>query len=277
MDFNDIFKFIKQPKVFEPGTSNFWHDSYISKNMLEAHLNPDWDAASRKPKTIDKTVAWINDNFLQDYSTILDLGCGPGLYAERLARLGYHVTGIDFSKRSIEYAKESDRKQELNIEYIYQNYLEIDYDEKFDVAILIYCDFGVLSNEDRAVLLQKVYKALKPGGFFIFDVFTEDFKKDKIIEKNWYTSQKDFWGNENHIVLSEVFHYPEEKVFLDQNIVLLDSNRFDVYRSYNHYYSEDDLTHLLDEHRYRNHHFFYGIIGDNNFISNSVVFTVTQK
>lgn len=61
MNFNELFKYIKQPRVFEEGTSNFWDDPYISRNMLDAHLNPNWDAASRKPKTIDKTVAWLRN------------------------------------------------------------------------------------------------------------------------------------------------------------------------------------------------------------------------
>jgi len=278
MDYKNIFDFIEQPKVFEPGTSNFWDDPYISKNMLKVHLNPKWDAASRKPKTIDKTISWINDNFIQESCAILDLGCGPGLYAERLASLGHNVTGIDFSKRSIEYARESASKQELNIEYIYQNYLEIDYVEKFDVVILIYCDFGALSNYERSVLLQKVHKALKPGGLFIFDVFTDKLKEDKFIKKSWYASKEaDFWSNENHIVLSEVFHYPEEKVFLNQDIVILASKEFEVYRSYDHYYSEEDLTQLLDRHKYSGHQYFYDIINNSNFTSNNVVFTATKK
>lgn len=277
MNFQDLLKFIKKPEVFEEGTSNFWDDPYISKNMLAAHLNPDWDAASRKPKTIDKTVAWINKNFLQEHSTILDLGCGPGLYAERFAGLGHHVTGIDFSQRSIEYARESSKKQNHNIQYLYQSYLDIDYYERFDLVVLIYCDFGALSNENRDILLQKVYRALKPGGFFIFDVFTETVKEEKEVKKGWSIDKAGFWAKEEHLVLSEVFHYPEEKVFLNQDIVLLDSDRFEVYRTYDHYYSESDLIHLLNENKYKNHKFFYDVIQESNFASNKVVFTVTQK
>ena len=42
--------------MFEPGEPRFWDDLYISKGMLQAHLNPDNDLASRKHKTIDKEV-----------------------------------------------------------------------------------------------------------------------------------------------------------------------------------------------------------------------------
>jgi len=165
----------------------------------------------------------------------------------------------------------------VNIEYLYQSYLDMDYYEKFDAVILIYCDFGALSNEERDVLLKKVYRALKPGGFFIFDVFTEALKEDKKVEKDWYCSEEGFWTQENHIVLSEVFHYKEEKVFLNQDIVLLDASKIEVYRSYDHYYSETDLAQILEEHKYRNCQFFYNVLEDSNFTSNSVVFTVVQK
>ncbi|MBK8417538.1 MAG: class I SAM-dependent methyltransferase [Anaerolineales bacterium] len=37
-------------------------------------------------------------------ASILDLGCGPGLYTSRLARAGFQITGMDYSYSSIEYA-----------------------------------------------------------------------------------------------------------------------------------------------------------------------------
>ena len=56
------------------------------------------------------------------------------------------------------------------IKYIYKNYLEIDYTNEVNLITLIYCDFGVFSDLQRDLLLQKVYHALKHGGKFIFDV-----------------------------------------------------------------------------------------------------------
>lgn len=47
----------EKPQLFELGETHFWDDPHISKSMLEAHLNPDTDAASRKRVTIGKTIA----------------------------------------------------------------------------------------------------------------------------------------------------------------------------------------------------------------------------
>ena len=126
--FNEILKYAIKPELYSPSTSSFWNDEHISKGMLEVHLNPSRDAASRNHVFLDKSVKWISEVAppLQ-YKHLLDLGCGPGLYAERFNKAGYNVMGIDFSKRSIKYAKEQSGLNKSNIEYHYQNYLEIDF------------------------------------------------------------------------------------------------------------------------------------------------------
>ena len=47
----------------------------------------------------------------------VDLGCGPGLYSSRLARLGHACTGIDFSPASVAYAREQAAAQGLDCRY----------------------------------------------------------------------------------------------------------------------------------------------------------------
>jgi len=275
--FKELIEDAGKPPLFAKGTANFWDDPHISKHLLAAHLTPNGDAASRKPATIDKTVAWINSTYLKQGSTVLDLGCGPGLYAERLARLGHSVTGIDFSRRSIEYAKSQAQEKHLNINYIYQSYLDMEYTEQFDAAILVYCDLGALTDADRALLLKKVHAALKPGGVLIFDVFTEDFSATVVEKQSWELTDKGFWAEGAHCVLEQSFHYPEEKVLLSQTIVMRADGTHDVYRIYDHYYGEEDLVRVLDGAGYAEHSFFYDIIGSTNFESQKIVFVATKK
>lgn len=74
--------------------------------MLQHHLTPDDDLASRTHAFIDASVAWLRERLgLGAGSRVLDLGCGPGLYAHRLARAGVEVLGIDVSRRSLEHAR----------------------------------------------------------------------------------------------------------------------------------------------------------------------------
>ncbi|HOJ15222.1 MAG TPA: class I SAM-dependent methyltransferase, partial [Deltaproteobacteria bacterium] len=58
----------------------------------------------------------ISELNLTGNERILDLGCGPGLYTKRLSDAGYDVTGMDYSRRSIAYAKEHDTETR----YIYR-------------------------------------------------------------------------------------------------------------------------------------------------------------
>ncbi len=108
-----------------------WTDEHISKQLLNVHLSQDVDLGSRRMGTIDSTVEWIITNTERKQLNILDLGCGPGLYSEKLAKRGNNVTGVDFSSNSIEYAKQEAKKKKLKITYLKENYLNLDLKDFF--------------------------------------------------------------------------------------------------------------------------------------------------
>ena len=98
-----LFGFMKQkPQVYEASSSAFWDDENISRYMLEAHLDPDVEGATRKHAFIQRSADWIAECCRGGAGKkLLDLGCGPGLYAELFNDRGFQVTGLDFSRRSI--------------------------------------------------------------------------------------------------------------------------------------------------------------------------------
>lgn len=229
----------------------FWDDAYISEQMLSAHLNPDLDAASYKHKTIDQIVDWlVKYHNLKEGARILDLGCGPGLYCTRFAKYGLNVVGMDYSKNSIRYAKKYAQENGLDIHYIYQDYLTMDYDCEFDAVFLIYCDFGALTDEGRDRLLQKIYKALKPGGVFVFDVFTSNNWQQQT-KRNWYASEVGFWRPTPHLVLEQTFYYQDEAVYLKQYIVIDESGKVSTYHIRDHYYSKQSIQELMSKHGFQ--------------------------
>jgi len=172
----------QQPPVpFTPGEPLFWDDPHISAQMLAAHLDNRIDVASRRPETIDRSVEWIAATLgLQPGAGVLDLGCGPGLYASRLAGKGLRVTGVDYSRRSITYASDFALQHGLDIIYRYQNYLELTDENRYDAALLIYGDFCPLNPAQRVVLLKNVRRALKPGGRFVLDVSTRECRSKRL-------------------------------------------------------------------------------------------------
>ncbi|MDJ0590924.1 MAG: class I SAM-dependent methyltransferase [Pleurocapsa sp. MO_226.B13] len=100
--------------------------------MLSFHLNEEIDVSSRKASFIDRSVEWIATHFkVGTGMKIADFGCGPGLYATRLAQRQADVTGIDFSKRSIQYAREVANREGLSIHYVNENYLDFETSDRF--------------------------------------------------------------------------------------------------------------------------------------------------
>ena len=173
MDFNYLKKYLLKPGLYEPGDATMWTDEHISKELLKIHLNPELDLATRKPEGISRTMEFITKHCHKLYMDVLDLGCGPGIYAEKLSLLGHQVTGVDFSRNSIQYAEEQSREKHLEIRYLCRNYLELDFHGQFDLVMLIYTDFGVLLPEERDKMLDMAYRSLKPGGILLFDVIND--------------------------------------------------------------------------------------------------------
>ncbi|MDW5551407.1 class I SAM-dependent methyltransferase [Methanosarcina sp.] len=245
MNFTDILEFIKKPQIYTDGNAVMWTDGHISKQLLDVHLNPDIDLASRRGASIESTVDWILNSVNLEKMNILDLGCGPGLYAELMAKRGHKVTGVDFSKNSIEYARSEALKKNLDIEYVNQNYLELCEENKYDLAMMLFTDFGVLTPIARKTLLQNVYRALKPNGTFIFDVLSDKDIELKVSEKSWEMEEYGFWKDRPYLVLSDSYYYPKDKVILYQHIVIDDSDNFDVYRFWTHFFTSDDMKKML--------------------------------
>ncbi len=241
MNLQKIKEYQQKPAPFTPGEPLFWDDPHISTQMLEAHLNPSNDLASRRPETIDRSVQWLIGTLkLMPGDSVLDLGCGPGLYASRFARFGMNVTGVDYSRLSISYAQEFARDHQLEIEYRYQNYLELEDENCYDVVLLIYGDFCPLSPEQRQRLLQNIQRALKPNGHFVLDVTTPIHRKHKGVRNGWYLAESGFWKPGPHLVLEDGFAYSDESIYLDQAIVIEEDGKISVYRNWFQDYTQND-------------------------------------
>jgi SAM-dependent methyltransferase len=247
MNIDFITQFQERPVPFTPGEPLFWDDPHISAQMLKAHLNPDNDLASRRPQTIQKSVDWVIASLdLHAGDSVLDLGCGPGLYAARLAESGLRVTGVDYSRCSIEYATEYARQNNLDIHYRYQDYLTLEDENLYDAALLIYGDYCPLSPQQRNKLLGNVHRALKPGGYFVLDVTTPIHRKRFGSRNGWYAVEKGFWKPGPHLVLDEGFDYPEQSIFLDQAIVIEESGKVSVYRNWFQDFTRATITAELE-------------------------------
>jgi SAM-dependent methyltransferase len=261
---------------FSKGTHFMWDDPHISKQLLKFHLDPNFDAASRRPEIIDRTLEWI-EHLLEENSRILDLGCGPGLYCQRLASAGHRVTGLDISKNSIEYARTYAEKNGLDIRYINGDYTAGDIPQENDLVMIIFCDIGVFDDETRDLLLKKIHESLKTGGRITFDVAGPGFLDD--FEEGTKTERHDggFWSPEPYTHIEEVMKFPELKAMLHEHTISLDNGETRTYRFWDRSYSKEEIGSFLKEAGFSNIEFKDDIVEDSNFRMNKVIFTSAMK
>jgi SAM-dependent methyltransferase len=250
----------------------------ISAQMLAFHLDPNIDAASRSPDTIDRSVEWIVATAgLQAGATVLDLGCGPGLYAYRLAGKGLRVTGVDYSHRSIAYAASYAIEHGLEISYRYQNYLELTDENQYDAVLLIYGDFCPLSPSQRALLLQNVLRALKPEGRFVLDVSTRECRKRHASRNAWRALENGFWKPGPHLLLEDGFDYPAQSIWLDQAVVIEADGKISVYRNWFQDYTPESITAELEAGGFAVESLWGDLTGTPYTVDSEWIGLVTQK
>lgn len=236
--FDQLEEINTRPKPFEfHTTKELWTNEHTSKQMLSCHLNGDIDVSSRKFSFIDRSVDWIVSRFdIRAGRSVVDFGCGPGLYTERLARTNATITGIDFSENSISYARNRARQEKLNINYIHQDYLEFVPENKFDLVIMIFCDLCALSPAQRKVLLDKYKNILKSDGSILLDVHSLN-RFNQVKESATYRQnhENNFWSPGRNYEFLNTFKYDDMKVTLDKYTIIEEDRTRKIYNWLKHY------------------------------------------
>jgi len=233
-----------KPAPFQFYTAEeLWTNEHTSKQMLKYHMDENIDAASWNKNLIEKSVRWMASYFkLGQNSKIADFGCGPGQYTSRLAKLGAKVTGIDFSENSINYAKKVAAENNLDIHYTVKNYLEFETRDRFDLIIMIMCDFCALSPEQRRTLLAKYQSFLKPSGSVLLDVHTFNFFDQKKESAGYEKNQLDgFWSADDYYCFVNCYKYEDEKVTLDKYTIFEESGERVVY-NWLQYFNKESIV-----------------------------------
>jgi SAM-dependent methyltransferase len=250
MKLMDIIRRQTVPKPWAEGEKIPWDDPDFSRRMLNEHLSQEHDAASRRFEIIDKHVKWIHDQVLKRNPTrILDLGCGPGLYTNRLARLGHRCVGIDFSPASIAYAQEQAEEAGLECTYIHQDIRTADYGDVYGLVMSIFGEFNVFRPGEARDILEKAYRALVPNGFLLFEPHTfEAVVKIGEQPTSWYSAEKGLFSEEPHLYLQESFWDTEDNVAI-QRYYIIDAATGEVtrYSSSTQAYTNEEYRSLLAE------------------------------
>jgi SAM-dependent methyltransferase len=246
----ELARAVERPVPFSVYTADaLWADPHTSEQMLKFHLNPEIDVSSRRASFIDESAEWMIRHFgLSAGKRVLDFGCGPGLYASRLASCGARVAGVDFSPTSIAYARKQAADSGHHISYHKANYLEYEPDGEFDLIIMIMCDFCAMSPKQRSEMLRKFASYLSLEGRVVFDVYSllaYDQKQETVVfEKDLLNG---FWSSTPYFGFLASFKYDAERVSLDKYTIVEEREQRQVF-NWLQYFSPESLKQELLEH-----------------------------
>ena len=241
-----LHEIIARPEPWTLGEPRFWDDPHIAQQMLKAHLDPDLEAASRRPEDITRTVDWLVDHLsLASGMRVLDLGCGPGLYAAQLASCDLAVTGIDISENSLAYARQHAKQHDLSISYLHRDFREIDYNAEYDVVMQIFGELSVFPPNVRNDILRRAHTALVPQGRLVLDVSTPSLRRLEGERNSWAAAESGFWRPDPYLVLRDGFEYDDD-LRCDQYVVIEKSGKTTIYRNWFQDYRLETITSVIE-------------------------------
>ena len=216
--------------------------------MLREHLSQKHDAASRRFELIDRHVSWLHASILgAEPGQILDLGCGPGFYTARFARLGHTCVGIDFSPASIAYAQTEAKREGLNIDYRLQNLVDSDFERGNQVVLMVFGEFNTFRPEDAREILRRIHSSLAPGGVLVLEVHHDEYVQ-AIGRKasTWFSANGGLFSDEPYLSLFEASWHSELRAATERYfIVPAVGGEITSYTSTTQAYSDAEYRDLL--------------------------------
>ncbi|MBU3022808.1 bifunctional 2-polyprenyl-6-hydroxyphenol methylase/3-demethylubiquinol 3-O-methyltransferase UbiG [Aestuariibacter sp. A3R04] len=106
---------------------------------------------------------------------VLDVGCGGGILAESMAKLGADVTGIDLAEASLEVAKLHGLESQIPVDYqcVSAETLAVSQAAEFDVVT---CMEMLEHVPEPASIIKACAALVKPGGHIFFSTLNRNVK-----------------------------------------------------------------------------------------------------
>ncbi|MEM1030151.1 MAG: methyltransferase domain-containing protein [Myxococcota bacterium] len=117
---------------------------------------------------------------------ILDLACGNGVHAVELSSRGYQVVGVDYSDKMLDLARAYNNQRGTSVSFIQGDMRKLNLEGVFDG---IYCwssSFGYFDENTNANVLERIARAVRPGGTFALDVDNRDFVAPRAPQMAWF-------------------------------------------------------------------------------------------
>jgi SAM-dependent methyltransferase len=211
------------PEPFDPAAELDWGDPTFSRRLLREHLDQEHDGASRRERTVTAHVRRLRALLPHPPARLLDAACGPGLYAVRLAGLGYDVDGVDVGPAVIRHARKLavaagvSGRARFTVGDLVAGGLESGYDG----ALLIY---HVLESFPRATqrhVLRALGAALGPTGRLVVEMRLHPDQPPGRISA-WDVVDRSLLSDRRHLLLTDTVWEPRTATYVLRETAVFD-------------------------------------------------------
>jgi SAM-dependent methyltransferase len=236
------------PEPFADGRQIPWNDPGFSRRMLAIHLDESHDLASRRAGKRERIIEeLVGLTALTPGDRVLDLGCGPGLYCQDLARRGMQVEGWDYAPAAIAYARQQAQAAGLEIRYVRDDYRNLEAVERFELVTLIYGDLNVFSRADAHALLCRIHRTLLPGGHFFADVTTPTAHPGEDIKRHFSFQSSGLWSDGPYLELYEAHPVRPDGLRWERYVIIeAPTGLARVYTTWSQEYTPETITALVE-------------------------------
>ncbi|HEX6491971.1 MAG TPA: class I SAM-dependent methyltransferase [Candidatus Dormibacteraeota bacterium] len=209
------------PAAFDSEAELDWGDPVMSRRLLREHLDQGHDGASRRLPTIDRHVARLARLLPDPPGRLLDAACGPGLYAVRLARRGWHVVGVDTGAAVLRHARRLARDSGVVVGFRHVDLRRLELPPEFDAVILVYFILEAFPRRQQVDVLRRLAAALRPGGRLVAELRVRPEQPPGRIT-GWDVVPHSLLSDEPHLLLSDTVYDERRHTYVLREIAVLD-------------------------------------------------------
>lgn len=244
-----VYRRPERPSPWQGGGNLPWDDPDFSRRMLAEHLDDSHGAASRSTAERRRFLTWLWERqIVKPGQDLLDITCGPGLYAVPLAERGLRVTGIDFAPAAIAHARALAQAQGVGAHCVFEqtDIRQWEWPEAaYDTALFLYGQASVFPREETAALLARAARALKPGGVLLLELLDPE-RVDRENSTWWFTEDRGLWGERPFLHLGERFWDAGERLSAERfTIIHLETGAVDEIILNDQLYEPEEMSAML--------------------------------
>jgi SAM-dependent methyltransferase len=276
-----VYRRPKRPTPWSKGGNLPWDERDFSERMLREHLDQSHGAASRVAIERAAQIEWLWERLaLAPGFHLLDVTCGPGLYAVEFARRGCLVTGVDFGPASIAYARDLALSEGVveQCTFVERDVRQMDYcGANFEAALFLYGQLAVFKRAEAKALLNQIVQSLRPGGKLCLELLNQE-RVDKSDSTWWFTDDKGLWGDAPFLHLGERFWNDQEEISVERfQIIHLETSELSEILLCDQTYAVETMTDMLIQAGFKSVAVYYAWDGLPLYDANEWVVYVAEK